>query len=129
MKQTYDCSPLLLLQKEEKLFTPFISSLLNNKINIIKKRGSIHMKCSATGNKKGDLWLLIQATAWAGLTMSLAYDRFVTLSRHWTFKYRFDCTLPHKDISNTFLHMKIKLATIVVISIAIGYKGTKHTCK
>jgi hypothetical protein len=39
------------------------------------------MKCSATGNEKGDL--LIQATAWAGLTMSLAYDRFVTLSRHW----------------------------------------------
>ena len=45
------------------------------------KRGSIRMKCSATGNEKGDL--LIQATAWAGLTMSLAYDRFVTLSRHW----------------------------------------------
>jgi hypothetical protein len=39
------------------------------------KRGSIHMKFSMTGQEKGDL--LIQVTAWAGLTVFQLLSNYI----------------------------------------------------
>jgi hypothetical protein len=92
------------------------------------KRGWIHMKFSMTGQEKGDL--LIQVTAWAGLTVHVLYITSITISS-WKVKRQGVCNTLMHAICVTDDKGNVPFVVVIIMSFlsSVGNIFFKHSPK